>query len=223
MSSLIMGQSGTSAVGTARDQSEWQSEVFFLGVMLVAGTGSTCYPLEDLARSQIDQLRTSSLSATAASVLPQSTAAAVSELRRLSGLTWEQLARVLGVSRRSLHFWASGQSINASNEDHLRRTLMVLNQADRGTALANREMLMEDHDGVLPLDLLTDHTYDEFLRRVGLGAGRRKLHLQPLSRAAVDARKPSPPGTLIDALQDRGHIEPGRLLSAAPIRRKREK
>ena len=59
------------------------------------------------------------------------TRAAVSEFRRLAGLTWEQLARVFGVARRSLHFWASGPPINAGNEEHLRRLLAVLRQADR--------------------------------------------------------------------------------------------
>ena len=33
----------------------------------------------------------------------------IAELRSLSGLTWEQTARLLGVTRRSVHFWASGE------------------------------------------------------------------------------------------------------------------
>src|SRR5262245_15054918 len=36
-----------------------------------------------------------------------STGSAVMEIRRLSGLTWEQLSALMGVARRSLHFWAS--------------------------------------------------------------------------------------------------------------------
>jgi len=36
-----------------------------------------------------------------------------------SGLTWEQLARLFGVSRRSLHLWASGGRLNAANEEFL--------------------------------------------------------------------------------------------------------
>jgi hypothetical protein len=42
-----------------------------------------------------------------------SEAGALSELRRLSGLSWGQLARALGVTRRTLHFWASGKAICA--------------------------------------------------------------------------------------------------------------
>jgi hypothetical protein len=32
----------------------------------------------------------------------------IAEIRHLTGLTWEQLAQVFNVSRRSVHFWASG-------------------------------------------------------------------------------------------------------------------
>lgn len=151
------------------------------------------------------------------------TRAAISELRLLAGLTWEQLARVFGVARRSLHFWASGQPINAPNEEHLRRLLAVVRQADRGSAQGNREMLLHDRDGVIPLDLLTERRYDEFIQWVGKGPGRKTIKLKPLSHEAREARKPLPPEQLVDALQDRVHIEPGRLLFAKPILRKREK
>ena len=40
---------------------------------------------------------------------------AIGELRRLSGLTWDQLARLFNVSRRSLHFWASGGEPSIKN------------------------------------------------------------------------------------------------------------
>jgi DNA-binding transcriptional regulator YiaG len=46
----------------------------------------------------------------------RSTQQAVNELRKLSGLTWEQLATLFNVSRRSVHFWASGQSLTSANE-----------------------------------------------------------------------------------------------------------
>ena len=222
MTSHILDCEATSAGGVAQSTSKWLSPgTFALSVVLAAGTASNDQPLQKWGQQQIRQFQTSALSSATPSEPSRSTAAAVSELRRFSGLTWEQLAQVLGVSRRSLHFWASGQSLNASNEDHLRRTLMALTQADRGTARANRQMLMEDHGGILPLDLLTGHNYAEFLRRVGQGAGRTKLHLQPLSQAALDARKPLPPEQLIDALQDPIHRDVGRGRAAHTKRKPR--
>ena len=50
---------------------------------------------------------------------PEATQKALGELRRLSGLTWEQLAKLFNVSRRSLHFWASGQPLSRFNEEVL--------------------------------------------------------------------------------------------------------
>jgi DNA-binding transcriptional regulator YiaG len=152
----------------------------------------------------------------------QSTSSAIMELRRLSGLTWEQLATLFNVARRSLHFWASGKPVNASNEEHLRRVLAVVRRADRGFAAKNRSILFEDRDGVVPFDLLARGEYDTFIDLVLTGPGRREVKLAPLSPEALEARKPQPPEELVGALQDRVHVEKGRLLLATPIRRKRQ-
>lgn len=140
----------------------------------------------------------------------QSTSSAIMELRRLSGLTWEQLATLFNVARRSLHFWASGKPVNAPNEERLRRVLAVVRKADRGFASQNRAMLLEDRDGVVPFDLLARGEYETFIELVGTGPGRRELKLAPLSPETLEARKPQPPEKLVGALQDRVHVDVGR-------------
>lgn len=145
----------------------------------------------------------------------QSTSAAIMELRRLSGLTWEHLATLFGVSRRSLHFWASDKPVNAPNEERLRRVLSVVRKADRGFAAKNRAMLFQGRDGMVPFDFLAGGEYDAFIELVGAGPGRRELSLAPLSPEAGEARKPDRPEELIGALQDRvptdaGKARPGR-------------
>lgn len=152
---------------------------------------------------------------------PTDARTALSELRRLSGLTWEQLAEVIRVSRRTLHLWASGKPINATNEGHLRRLLATLRQADRGTAQANRAMLLTDRDGTIPIDLLVAGRYDEFLRLVGEGAGRRRMAMTPLSPEAREARRPLSPDELAGALHDRVHRDVGRGRAARTLRSKR--
>lgn len=222
MSSQVTGTQtmrSTSAVGSLPLA---LSSHLVLGVLCAPGTAAQSLPVQDLGWQLVASSQTGGLDWKGGDRTSLDTGPAVSELRRLTGLTWEQLAAVFGVSRRSLHFWASGKPINAANEEHLRRSLQVIMRADRGSADANRAMLLHDHDGVLPLDLLIRREYGELLRRVGEGPGRPQLRLKPLSRAAWEARKPLPPARLVDALQDRVHVEPGRLLSAAPIRRKRE-
>lgn len=149
------------------------------------------------------------------------TRAAIVEFRRLSGLTWEKLAGIFGVTRRTLHFWASGRPVNAANEERLHRLLAVLRQADRGSAPENRAMLLRDYDGTIPLDLLASGRLDEFRELVGPGRTRRRLEPKPLSWEAQVARKPLPPEELVDALQDRVHRDIGRGRAARTVRSKR--
>ena len=185
------------------------------------GTGTRTHAFDGLAQLSSARCQTSGSNSAFTQCAPEQTRSAVSELRRLSGLTWEQLARVFVVSRRSLHLWASGRPIRPANEERLHRLLALLKQADRGNAPENRAMLLHDTDGVIPIDLLTEERYTEFIQLVGQGPGRRQLKLKPLSREAREARKPPPPERLVDALQDRVHVEPGQGRAARTARIKR--
>jgi DNA-binding XRE family transcriptional regulator len=40
-------------------------------------------------------------------------------LHENSGLTWDQLGRLFGVSRRTVHLWANGARVNAHNTEGL--------------------------------------------------------------------------------------------------------
>jgi hypothetical protein len=99
---------------------------------------------------------------------------AIFELRRLSGLTWEELATLLSVTRRSLHLWANGASINARNEKQVRDLVMAMRELDRGTARENRGLLLAPlPDGELTVgDLLRGQHFTEVLDLVGRGRGR---------------------------------------------------
>ncbi len=200
--------------------------VFQVGPRLVArgttGTGT----FEGLGQEVLDPPPQTSSGLPIAEVSAdgqESTARAINELHRLTSLTWEQLADLFQVARRSLHFWASGKPLNGRNEARLRRVLAVLRKTDRGSAPLNRAMLLQDRDGVVPLDLLVREEFDLFVELVGVGPGRRRLTLTPLSEEAQAARRPPPPDQLVGALQDRLHVEKGKLLSSTPIRPRREK
>lgn len=45
----------------------------------------------------------------------QSPASLIQEIRKSTALTWDQLARLFGVSRRAAHLWAAGGKMNGSN------------------------------------------------------------------------------------------------------------
>jgi hypothetical protein len=138
----------------------------------------------------------------------QSVQQAIAELRGLSGLTWEQMARLLGVSRRSVHFWASGELVRATHQERVQRLLAVLRQVDRGSATENRALLLNGcADGTLPFDVLADGRFDEAVELMKKGPGRSRPALTPLSAEERLARTPSPPEQLVGAASDRVHRE----------------
>jgi DNA-binding transcriptional regulator YiaG len=68
---------------------------------------------------------------TEANVAEQLEASATSErdvrwLHQQSGLTWDQLGRVFGVSRRAVHMWANGSRLNATNAELLAELVSVV-------------------------------------------------------------------------------------------------
>jgi len=137
--------------------------------------------------------------------------AALNELRKLSGLTWEQLARLFNASRRSLHFWASGQPLSRFNEETLNRLLGTIQYINRGSASLNRSVLFSPlSGGNLPFDLLTVGKYEEVKQLLGPGNAPQKPNLTPLSADASASRTPQNPGDLVNALQDSVPYETGR-------------
>lgn len=146
---------------------------------------------------------------------------ALGEVRRLSGLTWEQLAELLGVSRRTLHFWASGKPMNAANEERLHQVLGVLRAMDQGASDYNRAALLAPGaHGVRPFDLLAVGDFEVARHQVGVGI-KRRLALGPLSEDAAAARRPLPPADLVGALQEPIHVETGRGRAAKSVRVRR--
>ena len=148
-----------------------------------------------------------------------STLVAVNELRKLSGLNWDQLAILFNVSRQSVHFWASGQPLTAANEDKLSQILDVVECIDRGSASSNRSLLIDiADDGESYLDLLAAGEYDRVKSILGAGNAPKKPNLGHLSQAAEMARMPPNPADLVDALQDSVHHEVGKSRAAKSVR-----
>lgn len=148
---------------------------------------------------------------------------AINELRHLSGLTWDQLAKVLDVTRRALHHWANGKPMNVLNEARLYRVSAFVQKTDRGDAQLNRAALLSvrEEDGVSVLDLLRKQEYAEAEAIVGRGVGRAKRILKPLSKEARLAKEPSRVADLLEARPDISHKRRGRLVRelSRPVKR----
>jgi hypothetical protein len=136
---------------------------------------------------------------------------AIFELKRLSGLTWEELAAFLSVTRRSLHLWANGGSINTLNERHVRDLLMAMRELDRGTAQENRALLLAPLQGgdVTVGDLLRSRQFGDAVTLVGRGRGRptpsvpRETLWKPEKLSVAD---------MLGTSADRIHTDEGRAL-----------
>ena len=153
---------------------------------------------------------------------PEATQKALSELRRLSGLTWEQLAKLFNVSRRSLHFWASGQPLSRFNEEQLSRLLGTLQYIDRGSASLNRSLLLKAGDnGNLLFDLLVAGKYEEFKQIAGAGNAPQKPKLGALSEEERRMRMPLPPDVLANPLPDISYHQTGKSKPARAVRSSR--
>jgi DNA-binding transcriptional regulator YiaG len=146
---------------------------------------------------------------------------AVNEIRKLSGLTWEQLAKILNVSRRSLHFWASGKPLSLFNEELLRRLLGTIQYINRGSMSENRSLLLHPvHDSSIPLDLLIAGKYEEIKQLLGAGRASEKPKLKPLSPESIALRAPQRPEDLVDARHEPIHYEVGQSRPARTTRSK---
>lgn len=152
---------------------------------------------------------------------PEDTRRAISELRRISGLTWEQLSQLFEVSRRSVHLWASGRPLRAENEARLMRVLEVVRYADRGDARSNRRVLLNADRGLSPFNLLMGERFDDAKVALGQGVGRAAPLRSELSSEAKAARRPLPPESLFDAKHDLVHVEPGGARGARTARNRR--
>jgi hypothetical protein len=197
-------------------------EPMLVGCMLVGLGTSTAYalPMDTALRAQRPVEQTT---AGAPIAVSQPAGAAIGELRRLSGFTWDQLSRLFSVSRRSIHFWASGKPMTPSNEERLQRLLAVVQKVNRGSASANRTALLGvREDGRIPFDLLVAGEYEKVTTLLGSGEVRR-VRPPSLSENVRARRAPRPPEELVGALQDRIHPTSGRLLAAKSMRIPRSK
>jgi transcriptional regulator with XRE-family HTH domain len=152
----------------------------------------------------------------------QETQKAINELRKLSGLTWDQLAKLFKKTRRSLHFWASGQPLNRSNEENLNRLLGTIQYIDRGSASLNRSLLLKlDSDGRLLFDLLVAGEYEKVKQILGYGNAPKKPELGPLSEEERRLRRPLPPDILANPLPDISYRQTGKSRPARAARSQR--
>ena len=93
-------------------------------------------------------------------------------LRQISGLTNEEIAPLLAVSRRSFQAWLAGGPISARKEARLRAIFVAVEQlAVEDRAITRSRLLQRDKYSVSAFDLLSEGRFDA---AVDLALGQRK-------------------------------------------------
>ncbi len=184
------------------------------------GTSGSCAFAEDLP----ERLYYSTVGTNAGitrRVDPMPLQAAIVEIRSRSHLTWDQLAAVFNVNRRSLHFWARGARPSSDNAERIGRVLGIVRQFDRGEPERTREALFEPSvTGESVFQLLCENRDTEVMRPPVSRADEPTPRVQrrPPSLSASTRRERSgfSPLELLDALHDTGP-QLGRFLGAVPV------
>lgn len=148
---------------------------------------------------------------------PETAATALAELRKLTGFTWEQVARVLDVTPRTPFLWTKGNPIAKSNEERLQRLVALMRRIDRGSPDATRAALLGARtDGTVPFDLLAKAEFERAEAMLGV----RPLGV-PVAKAELQARLPSSPIDRMLQSDTRVHVEAGVVRTARSTRVKK--
>lgn len=143
----------------------------------------------------------------------------IGELRVVSGLTWELLAKVCGVSRRAVHLWASGRPMSVDRQEHVARVLEAVRLLDTGSPGGTRSLLLSSAPGGgLLIDALAAGRLESALSGCIPKQIRERPHPRGLGPGARQARRPRPPAELVDAAQDTAHAEPAEVRRARSSR-----
>jgi transcriptional regulator with XRE-family HTH domain len=141
-------------------------------------------------------------------------AEAIAELRLLTGFTWDQVARLFSVSRRSVHLWASGEMMSSDNEEHLHRMLGVIGKANRGHAAGNRAALLSSapDSNLCVFDMLIAGDYEGASRALGVSMDSSAATGRQFAPSSTELseRAPPSPDVLLVARQDDRPLNPRR-------------
>ena len=142
-----------------------------------------------------------------AQVPRQTTGQAVLEIRRRTGLTWQELSELFHVSRRSVHHWANGKPVTARHEHVICKIVDAIRHLDRGSQAATRRQLLaaDDATGVSTFELLRVGHFNQAVARIA-GVRTPERRRIPLAQTARDARRPPAPTLLLEASHERPEV-----------------
>jgi DNA-binding transcriptional regulator YiaG len=156
---------------------------------------STGYDLHFRVQTQADPL-----GLVAPEPIPTASAA-IYEIRRLSGLTWDELAHMFAVTRQAVTDWANGKPLKPQNLQKVTAILTAMRTGHRTTAGETRAALLARlPSGSRPIDLFHDNELESAVDE--LQAARLPTIAPPSAR---ERRLPHPVD-LLERYTDRGGL-----------------
>lgn len=151
----------------------------------------------------------------------KSTARGILAIRQIANLTWEETAKVFGVTRRTVHLWANGRQPSGDQERKLNRVLGILRSYQTLSPSSLRERLMASAmPGTLFFDLLCNDKCDMF-QELFVVENEVNQYSPPSLTLETDLYSPQSPILLLDALQDRP-VASGKAISKRNVRFNRQ-
>lgn len=212
---------GPTTAGTfaAQDQATQASEDAFLRLWSCSGTSGACALSEDLPGRFLGLVGTTG----GVQHLPDRKPfqSALSEIRTRAHLTWNELATIFGVNRRSLHFWARGARPSPENAERIASVLHVIRRFDAGDPdRTHAQLVLPRWEGGSIIQLLSQGQDARILKLASrsapdVGAPRGKRP-PPLSESERRRRAGLAPAALLESRHDNAPAI-GKSLGAIPI------
>jgi transcriptional regulator with XRE-family HTH domain len=145
----------------------------------------------------------------------RTTAQNVLEIRFLSGLTWQEVGELFGVSRRSAHNWANGETLRPDNVALVSEALLAIKALHRPSSTETRiALLAQLPNGRRPLDLLRARLWPEAIAAV------KALPAYPIPPSPHPDATQMHPTAYFGALTDSLGSTSGRLIRSRRMRRR---
>jgi DNA-binding transcriptional regulator YiaG len=119
-----------------------------LAVSLLKGTSTSCSLPLDLQIEAIGDSTGRGGFTAPAEEDDASSSGSIRRLRAQSGLSWEQLARLFAVSRRSVHKWSNGGPLNAHHMERLAHITQVVDSLGVDPASVRPKLLVSMAGGI---------------------------------------------------------------------------
>jgi len=161
-------------------------------------TGGTSLPAPLPSTSVSVQIFQTSPQAARLGISEEETVAALPELaksvrslHKRSGLTWDELAQVFGVSRRTLYNWSTGGKVSASHAQAISSVIRAVYQVDTGSPeLTRSKLLAPAEDGTT--------LYGRLVQQISRPAAISDPAYRPDELLSVGPDSPDPTGPLVD-------------------------